>query len=621
MAAEEPKDNGAQSGPEKRSRPAGGRAPTLPFGGTETVRFDGSDGEDPEQHERTTSVSPDEAPSELGDRILKRMADQPASAADPLIGVEIAGRFTVVERIGEGGMGAVYRARQRGMDRDVAIKVLLPQLGTNVTVVRRFHLEALAVSKLRHPNTIQIYDFGETEQGQLYIAMEFLDGLPLHEVLAAAQVLSCRRALKVAIQIARSLREAHDKGIVHRDLKPDNVYLVTVGEETDFVKVLDFGVAKLREVDPGQGTLTQSGTIFGTPKYMSPEQARAAGVDARSDIYAIGVMLFEMLTGRVPFAGESHLETLIKHIQEDPPALADVRPGLVYPGQVQRLVSRLLAKEAGDRPQTAEAFVREAEAVLAGLDDIYRNPVTAEDAVRAGIDIALSPRTRHDTRMDELPPDATMPGTTGETLVGETLDGGRRRGRAALVVAGVAALVVLGGLGAVWASLRALPPEVRAWSQLEAARVDEVPVVEPERVRIAIGSEPSEAEVWRGGQLLGETPYVVEARKGQQPISYTLKKDGRQEQSRTLEFDRDQSVTVQLPAIEPPKPLVVEVAAEPAPETSRRPPPGKARRPERPAAATPAPTTPRAVDGVKRPPPGADPYGARKADELKRRGL
>ena len=183
---------------------------------------------------------------DLGDKILRRMSEKEND--DQIIGRVIADRFEVVSKIGEGGMGAVYRATQRGMDRQVAIKVLLRDLVRSDTVVKRFHLEALAISKLRHPHTIQIFDFGETDDGLLYIAMEYLEGVSLHGRIADEEELSTYHALNIVLQVAESLREAHGKGIVHRDLKPDNVFLTSLGQDHNYVKVLDFGVGHRSEV-------------------------------------------------------------------------------------------------------------------------------------------------------------------------------------------------------------------------------------------------------------------------------------------------------------------------------------------------------------------------------------
>ena len=240
------------------------------------------------------------------------------SPRDKLEGRIIAGRYEVLERVGVGGMGTVYRAYQASMDREVALKVLSRALTDDEQNVKRFHQEAKAASRLRHPNTITLHDFGQTEDGILFIAMEFLEGRPLDGVLGDGP-LDPVRAIRIMAQVCRSLHEAHKAGIIHRDLKPDNVYLTELEGEADFVKVLDFGVAKLKESSKEAGTLTQAGMIFGTPRYMSPEQSQSQDLDARSDLYSMGVILYELLTGHPPFDADNPVAILIQHVHEAPP--------------------------------------------------------------------------------------------------------------------------------------------------------------------------------------------------------------------------------------------------------------------------------------------------------------
>ncbi len=515
---------------------------------------------------------------ELHDRIQARLsrAEQEVKS-DALIGSEIAGRFTISAKIGEGGMGAVYKARQRGMDRDVAIKVLLGNVARNEVVVKRFHLEALAVSKLKHPNTIQIFDFGETAEGRLYIAMEFLDGVSLHEVLKRDRVLSVRRALNVAGQMAKSLREAHAKGIVHRDLKPDNIFLCTVGEETDFVKVLDFGVAKLRDDDKERGQdLTKTGTIFGTPKYMSPEQARAGTIDPRSDIYAIGVILFEMLTGRAPFDADSSLGILIKHIQEPVPFFEDVQPDLVFPEEVKDLVYRCLAKKPDDRPQSAEALVRELAKAAEGLDEIYRNVLTRGEAVKIGLELALSPRTRHDTRLNTA-------AQAGLQTVGpfsdRTLDGvevTREPPRRWPIVGALVVVLLLGGVAAAagtYASLERLPAALTGFDGLTEVTVLPIPEATVENISIGVFTEPAGVVV--SGLVEGvddPSAFNIVRPKGAKPVELTFSKEGYKDYRRTFEFSQPSPpVKVTLVPINDVREVVVENTADAPPPRPPRP--------------------------------------------------
>ncbi len=273
---------------------------------------------------------------------------------DPMLGTIIAGRYRVTKKLGQGGMGVVYKGRQEAVDRDVAIKVLLASLVDDESLVQRFHLEARAASKLTHPNTITIYDFGQ-HQDILYIAMEYLDGEPLSTPLKAGPM-PPPRVLHIMVQALRSLSEAHKKGIVHRDIKPDNIYLTEMGGVHDFVKVLDFGVAKLKTGD-NEKTLTKAGMIFGTPKYMSPEQARSQNLDGRSDLYALGVMMYHMLMGRVPFDADDHVTILLKHVTEPPPPFAQLRPDLHVPHEFEQVVMRAMAKDVKERYQSADEML------------------------------------------------------------------------------------------------------------------------------------------------------------------------------------------------------------------------------------------------------------------------
>jgi predicted Ser/Thr protein kinase len=274
-----------------------------------------------------------------------------------LIGQVIDGRFAIEGVIGEGGMGIVYLGHQTNVDRRVAIKVLLPERCDEETV-RRFQNEAKAASALSHPNTITIHDFGSWGD-LLYIAMEFLEGQALQDVLDRDKRMDPLRVCRITMQVLASLQEAHQVGIIHRDIKPDNVYLKVVGGQPDFVKVLDFGVAKLRDPSLIDATITQAGMIFGTPKYMSPEQAKAKKLDGRSDLYALGVVAYECLMGVVPFMAEDPVSILIQHVHDPPPPFKERRPDLDLPPELEQIVMRALEKERQDRYPSAD-LMREA---------------------------------------------------------------------------------------------------------------------------------------------------------------------------------------------------------------------------------------------------------------------
>jgi serine/threonine-protein kinase len=279
-----------------------------------------------------------------------------------LIGVDLDGRVMVQSVVGAGGMGVVYRGYQERVDRHVAIKVLLPEKSDENTI-RRFRNEARAASRLHHPNTITIHDFGNYGD-LLYIIMEYLEGQSLQEVLDKDTRVEPARALKIMSQVLGSLQEAHDAGIIHRDIKPDNIYLKTVGKESDFVKVLDFGVAKLGEEVGGSHTLTKAGMIFGTPKYMSPEQATAKGLSPAADLYACGVVLYECLCGRPPFTATDPVSILIQHVHDPPPPFSEAAPQLGLPPELEAICQRALAKKAEGRFSTAVEMRQAIDACL-----------------------------------------------------------------------------------------------------------------------------------------------------------------------------------------------------------------------------------------------------------------
>jgi serine/threonine-protein kinase len=268
---------------------------------------------------------------------------------EALTGRVVAGRYRVVAKLGAGGMGTVFRAEQVAVKRPIALKVLDPAMTANPELVRRFQAEAEVVARLSHPNTVTLFDFGQDDAGLLYIAMELVPGKSLRDVIAREAPLGPYRAVDVAEQIASSLADAHSHGIVHRDLKPDNVILSERAGRRDFARVLDFGIAKL--FDDGAHTpapaMTRAGQILGTPQYMSPEQVTGRTVDGRTDIYALGVMLYEMLTGRPPFTGDSLIALLSAHLHDPPPPLP---PQLGVPMPLERLLFACLAKEAAQRP-------------------------------------------------------------------------------------------------------------------------------------------------------------------------------------------------------------------------------------------------------------------------------
>ena len=347
---------------------------------------------------------------------------------DPYIGQVVARKYRVEKLLGEGGMGRVYRANQLVLEKPVVLKLLHPALQKDQRTVARFQREAKAASRLSHPNSIDVLDFGQTDDGALFIAMEFVDGRDLHQILTDDWPLPEPRIIRIVTQVLSALADAHQAAVIHRDLKPENIMVMARrGGESDVVKVLDFGIAKIVDGGAeGAPSLTRTGFVCGTPEYMSPEQARGAPLDARSDLYSVGVLLYQLVTRQLPFSSDSAMGYATKHLTEDPQPPNSVRPGSCS-RELEALVLWALRKEPADRPQTAEAF----------LDSL--NLLPAAEAVHA-------PRTAR------VPIPLGMVGSTGDALgSAPTLAARGRRskpaGRGLQTALGALILVAAAGAG------------------------------------------------------------------------------------------------------------------------------------------------------------------------------
>ncbi|AUX43799.1 protein kinase [Sorangium cellulosum] len=376
---------------------------------------------------------------------------------DPFLGITIAERFVIVGKLGAGSMGTVYRARQEAMGRDVAIKILRSDRAFDAHAKARFTREARAMSLLRSPHTVTVFDFGEIVDdstdvafgrnrsgqsspdgaawgsGSLYLAMELLEGESLGQRLKRVRRLRVGDAVRFARHALLSLAEAHDKGIIHRDLKPDNLFLARppAGEHEEICKVLDFGIAKVMTDSerPVDALETQAGTVFGTPRYMSPEQAQGRPLDARSDLYSLGVLLYQMLVGRPPFIDDDAVVVMARHIKSSPAPAMEAAPDAGIPASLSQLLERALAKRPEERPRSAQEFIAELDRAI----DEARPSLTRE---RLG------------------PPQPAEVGATGELLaiVGDGVDASRspstlrpaRPRRTSLLAAGTIALSLIG---------------------------------------------------------------------------------------------------------------------------------------------------------------------------------
>jgi serine/threonine-protein kinase len=293
------------------------------------------------------------------------VGDSPPESADPLISQLVADRYRVIRKLGEGGMGSVYLAEHVVIEKKFALKVLAPELARRADLVARFLQEARSASRIGHENVIDISDFGQSPDGLVYIAMEFLDGKDLGEIVRTQGAMDWPNARDIVMQICRALRAAHDKGIVHRDMKPENIFLIQREGQPHFVKILDFGIAKVMGLDPNGPRLTRTGMIFGTPEYMAPEQAEGKDTDHRADIYAVGCIMYHLITGQTPFVAESFMTMLTKHLMEDPVPPSVRRPDLAITPEMDMLVLKALEKDRDKRWQSM-AELLEAVAVCPG---------------------------------------------------------------------------------------------------------------------------------------------------------------------------------------------------------------------------------------------------------------
>jgi eukaryotic-like serine/threonine-protein kinase len=341
------------------------------------------------------------------------VGDAQPPVGDPMIGLVLSDRYRIVRKLGEGGMGAVYQAEHALIEKRIALKVLFPELTRRADLVARFLQEAKAASRIGHENVIDISDFGQSPEGLVYIAMEFLDGQDLGQVLKAKGPQTWTRARPILMQIAKALRAAHEHGIIHRDMKPENVFLIQREGRPDFVKVLDFGIAKsVNEAGDGP-RLTQAGMIFGTPEYMSPEQAQGQTPDHRVDVYALGCLMYQLLTGEVPFRADNFMGILTKHMLEPVVPPRQRNPKMAIPADVEAVCLRALEKDREKRWQDMDQFYRALGA--AGGEPFEASGVyTASPEVRFPVLAQPNPRaSAKELRTEVGPPPAPSTSPTG----------------------------------------------------------------------------------------------------------------------------------------------------------------------------------------------------------------
>lgn len=329
------------------------------------------------------------------------------SSADPFIGRDILdGQFQILQKIGKGGMGSVYKALQPAMNRMVAVKILHPKLLSRKDLASRFRREARAMSHLAHPNTAKVFLYGELEDGSLYIVMEFLEGKNMNQTVRSEGPMSLERGVHILTQVCAALEEAHRAGMIHRDLKPENVFLCQQAGMKDYAKVLDFGLAKVteREMRPGSIALTQEGMVFGTPEFMSPEQAQGKKLTPASDIYSLAVILYEALTGKLPFDAKTGMEFIQAHVTAKPVPIALRAPEKTFPPLLQAVFDKAFAKDPQQRFVTALDFSRALEAVLEGKTELPA-ALAGNTTLPVGVQLPVDPDTPSQKPSGSAPPE------------------------------------------------------------------------------------------------------------------------------------------------------------------------------------------------------------------------
>jgi len=468
-----------------------------------------------------------------------------ASSEEDLPAGTTVGEYVLEAKLGEGGFGAVYKAMHPVIGKAAAVKVLHRSFSSNAEIVTRFIAEARAVNQIRHRNIVDIFAFGRLPDGRQYYVMELLEGVPLDKHLERAGRLTLREAIPILRSIGKALDAAHAQGIVHRDLKPENVFLVTQDDGTFFPKLVDFGIAKLmgnESPNSGPQHKTRTGTLIGTPYYMSPEQCRGVGVDHRTDIYAFGVMTHRMLSGQLPFDGTSAMDIMMGHVSKPPPQLSSLLAEL--PFAVDAPIQKMLAKDPNDRPQNVSTAVDELEAAAAlGATEPKRPPMT-------------TPQVSSSASTLNVPAAAV-------TDMGMVESAARKGGRSWMLIAG--ALIGVGAIVAgVW-MLKKPPSEaspaptttkpVAAAStsaqptatvtQTATATTSAAPAIAAS-VFVRVEANPKNAEVSLGEQKLGQAPGPFAIARGDQAVTLKVTAPGFAAKTVSASAATDSTVNVTL---------------------------------------------------------------------------
>lgn len=510
------------------------------------------------------------------------------SQPDDLIGTLVAERYRVKEQLGRGGMGTVYLAEHEAIRKKVALKVLHPQYSAKPDLVERFQREAISASRVKHVNVLEVFDFGQLPNGCFYLAMEFLEGHDLADELEKCKVLSAERTLGIAKQVCRALSAAHARGVVHRDLKPENVFLSRSVDGEEIVKIVDFGIAQLRTPDeaaksqPSRRRLTRTGMIFGTPEYMSPEQAQGARSDHRVDVYAVGVMLYEMLTGAVPFTGDTFLGVLQAHLHQTLRPMREMYSQVSVSKELEGVVARALAKDVAQRFDSMGALAAALwetpegramrESVLPppgpALDRISSVPTASHPSQPTSVQFDKASASERGTA-DTVPEAANKPrspkAATAVTALGETTPSppvtSASSSRVGVIALSVGAVVIAAGATALfWIRSPDAKPtpataELSASTAPPAPSATETPSIAPappqppapddDKVSLDVQTVPQGATVFmNGAQVCDKAPCEVRVTRDE-TVELRAELDGKSA-SRKVLAQRDQTVSLEL---------------------------------------------------------------------------
>ncbi len=449
---------------------------------------------------------------------------------DKLVGQTIDGRYLVEKVLGEGGMGLVYKAKHVVLNKPLALKVLRPDVSRDEEIITRFRQEAQSASAIGNQHIIDISDFGVLPNGATYFVMEFLDGTDLTGVIEGSRPgVDAARTVHVAKQLCNALGAAHDVGIVHRDLKPDNIYLIRRGNDSNFVKVLDFGIAK---VGGNSSKLTRAGQVFGTPHYMSPEQCAGSGVDHRTDVYAVGIILYEMVTGQTPFDADNLMGILTKHLYEPPVPPRQHNPAI--PEELELVILKAIAKDRAQRYQNMYELLEDLQRLEQGVSTVAletaRNvlvdptgersvPNKGRGALVAGLVVLLLGGGGTGAYL-ALGGEAETDPQVVQSAVAQQAASSETPRAADLAREASTSGASTSGASTSGASTTETSPTTGAAGTSEATEA-----LRPAQVMVRVASEP-EAEVWREAEYVGRTPVEVARPTGDERIELELRAEG-----------------------------------------------------------------------------------------------